>query len=107
MASKSSAKPNGAAKSSPAAAVQPPSSSGVWLSPMTVAALVVLLAVVIQVVTVPSVTGPPSSRKPYASFQQFYPFYASEHSDTSQSHADPCPGASPAALPLRHVSQRS
>ena len=101
-----SAKSNGATTAAAAApvaksaAAKSSSSSGVWLSPMSVAALVVLLAVLIQVVTVPSVTGPPSSRKPYSSFQQFYPFYASEHSDTSQSH---CRRSRRSARQLRSV----
>jgi len=56
--------------------------SGVWLSPMSVAALVVLLAVALQLAgSVPSLTGPAHPRKPFRSFEAFYPFYASEHAD--------------------------
>jgi hypothetical protein len=60
------------------------SSSSAWLSPMSVAALVLLLSVALQLVgpsSVPSLTGPPHARKPFRSFSAFYPFYTSEHSD--------------------------
>jgi hypothetical protein len=58
--------------------------SSAWLSPMSVAALVLLLSVALQLVgpsSVPSLTGPPHARKPFRSFSAFYPFYASEHSE--------------------------
>ena len=69
----------------PAAAVAPvakvPKKSSGVLSPMSLAFLVVVLAVAVQVVSIPSVTGPPASNKPFGSFSSFYPFYASEHTD--------------------------
>lgn len=77
-ASMSSKKPATAAAAAPAAKV---SKSSAVLSPMSLAFLVLVLAVTVQVVSIPSVTGPAASNKPYSSFQQFYPFYASEHSD--------------------------
>jgi hypothetical protein len=79
----SSAQPATKSSSSGPGVVQ--TRSGGVISPITVAGLVVILAVLVQVATIPSITGPPHAKKPYKDFQSFYPFYKSEHSHESQS----------------------
>jgi len=51
------------------------------LSPFSLAFLVLLLGIAIQLTAIPSLTGPPAPNKPYSTFQAFYPFYQSEHSN--------------------------
>jgi hypothetical protein len=52
------------------------------ISPVSVLVAVAFLALLINNISIiPSLTGPPSSNKPYRYFNDFYPFYRSEHSD--------------------------
>ena len=47
------------------------------------AALIGIGVFMASAVSLPSVTGQPSATKPYSDFKSFYPFYLSQHSDTT------------------------
>lgn len=60
--------------------------SSAIISPFTLSIIVLAFAVFINVypTDIPSVVGPRAANKPYTTFQEFYPFYHSQHQEKSK-----------------------